>query len=83
MSYKVFKRDNITRIIFEDNQIPYMQDHTFKRGIPEKVEFVLTKINSGYRLIGEGYGALKDNPWGLRYDYGNGAIYVIEGDLVL
>jgi len=76
------KRKHGITISFMKNDIPYMQDHGFWRGIPTGVEFFIEECSDSVKLIGEGYGALKDNRFGLRYNYGNGAIYVLKDDLI-
>lgn len=79
---QVGEKNGYTTWIFTDNEIVYCQDHGYWRGIPSGVEFSVDRLNEGtLKLVAEGYGALKDNPYGLKYHYGNGAIYVDESDL--
>jgi len=69
----------MTEIMFEENDIYFMQDSSFWKGIPEGVKFVTTWLgtNSGkdrkIKLVGKGYGELGG-------DYGNGAIFVFLDD---
>jgi len=75
-------RKGFIRMTFPENDIRFMQDHGFWMHIPAGVKFVAELTgNDSVRLVGEGYGALRDNPYGLKYDYGNGAIYVLLSDL--
>lgn len=70
-------------LTFPENKIPYMQDHSVWRGIPSGVKFVIfekTK-NECFKLVAEGYGALRDNKFGLQYNYGNGSIFVSINEL--
>ena len=70
-------------IRFMRNNIFYMQDHGFWKGIPHDIDFVIDKASKdGIKLIAPGFGALKDNPYGLPYNYGNGAIYVKISELI-
>jgi len=75
-------RNGFIRIIFPENDIRFMQDYGFWQHIPSRVKFVAELTgNDSVRLIGEGYGALRENKYGLSYNYGNGAIYVLLSDL--
>jgi len=79
---QIGKKNGYITLIFPDNEIDYSQDHGFWRGLPSGVEFSVDRLNEGVlKLVAEGYGALKDNLYGLRYHYGNGAIYVSESIL--
>jgi len=65
-------------IIFPKNEINFMQDMGFHRNVPHGIKFVIADITKQrrLRLIAEGYGALRDNRYGLIPTYGNGAISV-------
>jgi len=81
-SIQVGKKNGYLTWIFPDNEIFYSQDHGFWRGLPSGVEFSVDRLNKDTLvLVAEGYGALSNNPYGLKYHYGNGAIYVSESDL--
>ena len=78
------KRKRGITIQFMNNDISYMQDHYFPRGIPTDIEFFVEgEIKDDYiKLIAEGYGALHNNPYGLAHKYGNGALFVKKSHLV-
>ena len=69
------------KVIFEeDNDIPYLQDHFFPRGIPAKIEFTIDAIdyrNERCRLVAFGYGIIGKAKGG----YGNGSISINLVDL--
>ena len=64
----------------EGNDIPYMQDMQFWRGMPTGVEFDVEPHGAGkLKLRADGYGA---RYWdGEEGRYGNGAIFISEKDL--
>jgi len=76
-------KNGFITITFPENTIPFMQDHGFWRNVPSDVEFVVRSqtVQDHLDLVAEGYGALHNNEFGLKYNYGNGAIYVSLNDL--
>ena len=79
----VKKQNGFVQIIFPENEIPYIQDHGFWKSVPSGVKFIVANVTkqNGLKLVADGYGALHDNKFGLKYNYGNGAIYVSVSDL--
>jgi hypothetical protein len=66
------------KITFEENNIPCSQDHSFWKGIPEGISFVVKPFGTGkIKLTAQGYGQLNGRNTG----YGNGALYVNWADV--
>lgn len=66
------------------NMIQYDQDFTTKCNMPSGIKFY--PFNRGHntysiRFIGDRYGILGNNKWGLKGSYGNGAIYIQYSEL--
>lgn len=65
--------------VFSKNEIPYFQDFSFLKGIPENVKFEISFCNilgtdkTRVKLTGRNYGELSN--------YGNGSILVLFDNL--
>jgi hypothetical protein len=57
--------------IFRKNDIRYGQDFSFKKGIPEGINFDIEPFGERSRLTADGYGSRKEGE-----SYGNGCLYV-------
>jgi len=74
---------NLPFLMFSDgNEIIYWQDFSQCKGIPSNIKFFPEQeINNSIVFLADRCGILKNNPYNLEGQYGNGAIYISIKDL--
>lgn len=68
-------------MIFEENKIPYFQDHRFYRGIPTGIDFVCKLKQAILGDMPGGYLELTAPGYGINGNYGNGSLFLKVADL--